>query len=241
MGEAKKTQADAQTEAEVEAADVADRSSTGELWSADQEYGFVHPQLVVLDLDDCVWHPEMYTLNKIPEKLVMGKHLSSDEEECVVGVKSGRATVALHPGAVYALRKLWANGFPDNVRFATASSANTPFAVKCAHASLRALEVHPGVSVYQVLHRGWEHDDDRHLQIGRSHPLSEDKRTHFNLLNTLLDVPFEHMVFFDDCNWGDNCGNIERAFGVVTQRTPGGLQVDEFENALQNFDQERRK
>jgi hypothetical protein len=117
-------------------------------------------------------------------------------------VKSGRATVSLHPGAVHALRKLWANEFPEYVRFATASSANTPFAVKCAHAALRALEVHPGVSVYEVLHRGWDHDDDRHLQIGRSKPLSPDKRTHFNRLNSLLGIDFEHMVFFDDCNWG---------------------------------------
>jgi hypothetical protein len=27
------------------------------------------PELVVFDLDDCLWSPEMYTLSEIPEKV----------------------------------------------------------------------------------------------------------------------------------------------------------------------------
>jgi hypothetical protein len=43
------------------------------------------------------------------------------------------------------------------------------------------------------------------------------------------------MLFFDDCNWGDNVEIIRRAFGVVGQRTPSGLQFTEFEEALKRY------
>jgi hypothetical protein len=81
------TLAKEQSDAKVFAGDVADgASSEGSTWGEDdKEYGFVHPKLVVLDLDDCVWHPEMYTLNQIPEKKVMGLHTPSDKEKCCVG------------------------------------------------------------------------------------------------------------------------------------------------------------
>lgn len=30
------------------------------------------PELVVFDLDDCLWHPEMYTLQEIPSRKILG-------------------------------------------------------------------------------------------------------------------------------------------------------------------------
>jgi hypothetical protein len=38
-----------------------------------------------------------------------------------------------------------------------------------------------------------------------------------------------------DCNWGDNCGDVTRAYGVVSYRTPNGLQYHEFEAGLKKY------
>ena len=53
---------------------------------------------------------------------------------------------------------------------------------------------------------------------------SQVTATHFALLQRNTGVAFEKMVFFDDCNWGDNCARVARGCkGVVTQKTPHGL------------------
>jgi magnesium-dependent phosphatase 1 len=85
------------------------------------------------------------------------------------------------------------------MRCALASSADTPLAVKCGKASLGMLEIVPGVTLGQLVQRG--HEDDGHIQIGRSHPLSSNKTTHFNLITAATNVPFSEMLFFDDCGW----------------------------------------
>ena len=48
------------------------------------------------------------------------------------------------------------------------------------------------------------------MQIGRSPPLSSDKTTHFRLLQENTGVPYDRMLFFDDCGWSDNCAVVER-------------------------------
>jgi len=55
------------------------------------------------------------------------------------------------------------------------------------------------------------------MQIGRSPPLSSDKTTHFRLLQENTGVPYDRMLFFDDCGWSDNCAVVER--GVRTMRS----------------------
>ena len=54
---------------------------------------------VVFDLDECVWHPEMYTLDEVPTNdaahRVEGPLAGGTG---VVGVRSGSATIALYPG-----------------------------------------------------------------------------------------------------------------------------------------------
>jgi hypothetical protein len=78
---------DVPTDQQAGASDAADHGADAEedVSTTEAHDGTVYPRLVVLDLDDCVWHPEMYTLNQIPEQKVMGKHHPSDDEECVVG------------------------------------------------------------------------------------------------------------------------------------------------------------
>jgi magnesium-dependent phosphatase 1 len=49
------------------------------------------------------------------------------------------------------------------------------------------------------------------------------------------------MLFFDDSAWSDHCAMVERACpGVVTQRTPRGMQPDEWRRGLTKFAQASR-
>lgn len=42
------------------------------------------------------------------------------------------------------------------------------------------------------------------------------------------------MLFFDDCTYGDNCGDVARACpGAVCVRTPNGLTTALFEAGLE--------
>lgn len=140
----------------------------------------VLPDLVVLDLDDCVWHPEMFTLDEMPERPVIGD--LNGRGQGVVGVRSGTETITMYPGALQALQEC-AEGKYDPMRLAVASSADTHFATKVAQAALRILEVLPGVTLRQLLARGWPDAFEGNVWIGRQKPLSSDKsRTHFPLL-----------------------------------------------------------
>lgn len=55
--------------------------------------------------------------------------------------------------------------------------------------------------------------------------LTARKTSHFRELHREAGVPYEEMLFFDDCNWGDHCRDVAEAYGVVTQRTPAGVAL----------------
>jgi hypothetical protein len=38
-----------------------------------------------------------------------------------------------------------------------------------------------------------------------------------------------------DCNWGDHCADVTASLGVVSQRTPHGLKLSEFQMALEKY------
>jgi len=195
------------------------------------------PSLIVFDLDECVWSPEMYTLNKIPtsKDAVVGD-LPNDVGRGVVGCRSGSSVIRIFPGAIQAFQRLLQGEYGENVRVAAASSADTPRAVKIARASMKVLEVLPGITLEQAfLTIGGGFGDDRNLQIGRTPPLSSSKvRSHFPILREKTGISYDEMIFFDDCNWTDHCAQVSK-LGVTTQRTPHGMQADEWENALKTF------
>ena len=84
-----------------------------------------------------------------------------------------------------------------------------PCAALCRRSALDVLEVVPGVTVREVLAIGWPEGFEGNLQIGRTPPLSSNKAaTHFPRLRALTGVPYDRMMFFDDCNWGDHCGKV---------------------------------
>jgi len=194
--------------------------------------------MIVFDLDDCLWTPEMHELPGCPEIPVHGPLVPRGAEPAaaarppsgVVGLRVPRYqdTVTLYDGARRVLFELATNPEYRGVRLATASSSLEP---AYSYACLAGIEVLPGLALGDMM---------AHNQIGRTGRLSPDKTTHFKELHEESGVPYAEMLFFDDCNWGDHCQRVTKAFGVVSQRTPHGLQWEEFENALRKFDQEHR-
>ena len=197
-----------------------------------------YPDLVVFDLDMCLWSPEMYVLNAVPtlKDAIIGR-LNDAGDEGVIGIRTDRGdTVKLFPGALYVLQQIYAGKYP-NIKIAAASSADNALAVRCAHACLNILEVIPGVSARKVFALGWPEGFEGNLQIGREAPLSEHKeRTHFPFLKQYCGIEYNQMLFFDDCNWSDNVGDVMRGCtGVVGIRTPKGLQKDEWQYGMDLF------
>lgn len=180
-----------------------------------------------------------FTLSNMPGDTVMGD--LNGRGRGVVGVKSGSDTIKLFPGALQALQE-FADGDLDPARLAVASSADTPFAAEIAQSALRILEVLPGVTVRDVLGRGWPKDFEGNVWIGRTKPLSSDKsRTHFPLLKEATGIDYDKMIFFDDSNWSDHCLMVhQNCPGVVTQRTPRGMQYSEWKLAFSNYDKRYR-
>ena len=192
------------------------------------------PALVVWDMDDCLWSPEMFTLSEMPSEGVRGD--LNGRGEGVVGVRSGSDVIRLFPDALRVLQEFW-DGEHDPTLLAVASSADTPFAASIAQAALDMLEIVPGVTLREVLCRGHPDGLSDHIRIGRTPPLSSDKsKTHFPLIREATGVAYDDMLFFDDSNWSDHGAIVSRNWpGVVAQRTPRGLRYSEFVTGLKKF------
>lgn len=191
------------------------------------------PSLCVLDLDMCVWNKEMYTLVQMPGRPIIGD--LNGRGLGVVGVCSGPDIIRLYPGALAALQEV-ADGKHGSMRLAVASAIAPASSEKIGRAAMEILEVLPGLTMKELLTRGG-FEDGRNLQIGRQPPLSASKgESHFPILRQLTGIPYDEMLFFDDCRWNDQCGDVEtHCEGVVTQRTPRGLQLVEWHGALRKF------
>ena len=206
------------------------------------------PELVVFDLDACLWDKEMFQMDTVPEAGDTVRGELNSRGQGVKGVRSGSETISLHAGALVALQE-HADGRHPGMRVALASSAvprsveraaltvrpladsagwdtrlqastaprtleerfrrldtsgsllwccrrpapltpltpltpllctlctlaaqDTPFAEQVGRATLRLLEVLPGLTVWELLMRDWEGRDVN--QIGRQPPLSANK------------------------------------------------------------------
>jgi len=105
------------------------------------------PKLVVFDLDDCLWRPEMYTLDEVPTaSRVIKTQLGRLDDIGVTGVYSGYEMIQLYPYALEVLQDIHLNKYGD-IRIAAASSANTPLAVQIGRAAMALLEIVPGISL----------------------------------------------------------------------------------------------
>jgi magnesium-dependent phosphatase 1 len=205
----------------------------------------IYPELVVFDLDACFWDQEMYQMNAIPTQTREGD--LNGRGKGVIAALSGGEPIRLHKGSLQAMQDHADGKFP-NTKFIFASSADTPFAEKVGRASLRLLEVLPGMTVWDlVVGRDWKGEDVN--QIGRQPPLSSNKaRSHFPRIRELTGMRYDRMLFFDDCNWGDHCGMVqagcrepETNTGPATVRTPDGLGVKEWEDGLKAYERQALK
>lgn len=161
------------------------------------------PTMIVFDLDDCLWSPEMYTLRDTPSIPIQGElnpdrhyhrrhHLQGqDEEKEEVGVVGmgvpphGRPIVQLFEDARRVLRLLIHDPTFQHVKIAAASSSEEPtFSYSC----LRGIEIIPGVKMMDIFH---------YHEIGRTGHLSSRKTTHFRALHEKSGIPFQEMLFFD--------------------------------------------
>jgi len=158
------------------------------------------PELVVFDLDACFWDQEMYEMPALPDQEVKGE--LNGRGVGVKGVMSGSNQISMHKGSLLAMQQ-HADGKFGEMKVCFASSADTPFAEKIGRASLKMLEVLPGLTVWDlVVGRDWGGNDVN--QIGRQPPLSSNKSTsHFPRIRELTGIRYDRMLFFDDCIWGE--------------------------------------
>jgi len=196
--------------------------------NTDKDHDPYLPTMIVFDLDDCLWTPEMHELYSkptIPVKGILNEHtLSSKEIKGVVGLSNHHGdTVRLYDGARQALYELATNPKYQNVIIGVASTSLEP---SYSYACLEGIEILPGHTMRDMI---------TYHQIGRNGKLTSRKTTHFRELHKESGIPYEEMLFFDDCNWGDHCGDVSKTFGVVSQRTPNGLQYSEFQMALAKY------
>lgn len=106
-------------------------------------------------------------MRALPSKTVTGD--LNGKGEGVTGAYSGRDKISLHGGSLVALQEHAENKYPG-MKVCFASSADTPFAEKVGRATLKLLEVIPGMTVWDLVMRDWDNQDVN--QIGRQPPLS---------------------------------------------------------------------
>ena len=199
------------------------------------------PSMIVFDLDDCLWTPEMHELSGMPSICVEGPLDPNDTDSPLgtVGMKvpsrrrggwgnSDEEIVELYPGARLALRELVTSPKYAQVKIAVASTSLEP---SYSHACINGIEIVDGVTMKEVI---------SYSQIGREGQLTSRKTGHFKLLQKKSGIPYSEMLFFDDCNWGDHVGDLQETYGVLGVRTPNGLQLDEFHQGLEKYRKRRR-
>ena len=169
------------------------------------------PALVVFDLDNTLWTPELYTLRR----------LRADEqptpwEDCW-----------LLDGAVAALHELMSSSQWAKSAVAVASRTNKG---TWAHALLDTFSLPTAGGGRQPL---GDLISFREIYTG-------SKTTHFAKLREKSGVAYEDMLFFDDARDGryGNCEAVSK-LGVMSVHTPGGLTRELWRQGLEAFAQRK--
>ena len=162
------------------------------------------PTLIVFDLDDCIWIPEMHELSGLPSIPIEGPLDPVNIESSTLGTvgmkvpsrKRGRGggfdwggyndeeeVVELYSGARQVLRELATNSKYKDVQIGVASTSLEP---SYSRACLDGIEIIAGVSMRDMI---------SYAQIGRSGQLTSRKTSHFQLIQEESGVAYEEMLF----------------------------------------------
>ena len=189
-------------------------------------------QLVVFDLDFCVWKPEMYQIQGPPiltpmktfeKKKRKAKTQPSSLQLTPTSKKGMTVTdragtpITVFDGASFALSEINKMKKQDNnIQTAVASSTDKPpWARQC----LEWMLVEDGSTLASCF-------DYTEIRFG-------DKQRHFESLNRISGIPFENMCFFDDTH--SNILSVSQ-LGVKCVHTPKGVTRDAWKKALDMFD-----
>jgi len=149
------------------------------------------PSMIVFDLDDCLWTPEMHELYSKPTRKVYGVLNPWEQDQSrhiqgVVGLSNNLGeTVTLYDGARRALFELVTNPKYQQVKLAVASTSLEP---SFSHACLEGIDVTTTKTIRDIIH---------YHQIGRNGKLSSRKTTHFRELHRESGIAYDEMLFFD--------------------------------------------
>ena len=167
----------------------------------------VLPSLVVFDLDNTLWTPELYQLRKLPGyNDASGPGPVADKD------------VKLFAGAKDALLELATAERWKGTSVAAASRTNKgPW----AKSLLQQFEIN-GQPLNEL--------------IPYQEIYSSDKTRHFEALRKQTGCAFEDMLFFDDAKAGryGNCEPVAK-LGVMSAHCPHGLTTKVWANALEEF------
>jgi len=109
----------------------------------------------------------MFEMPALPDRTAVGD--LNGKGEGVIGAYSGSNKISMHKGSMIALQEHAEKKYPG-MKVCFASSADTPFAERIGRATLKMLEVVPGMTVWDLVMRDWDNQDVN--QIGRQPPLS---------------------------------------------------------------------
>ena len=172
------------------------------------------PKLIVLDLDNTVWTPELYTLRQLPGYASAGPP----------GPRAGE-DVWLIDGAAAALHELATCEQWADTKVAVASRTNKG---RWAQALLHDFVV-PGCDGRSIA-----------SMLSQSEIYTGEKTRHFASLHEGTGIAYEDMLFFDDSS-GGKYGNLEPVsrLGVLCAHCPDGLTPAVWRHALEAYAQRK--
>lgn len=170
------------------------------------------PGLVVFDLDDTVWYPEMYMLRGAPFRSVSAREV----EDC-----SGEA-VTVYEGARRAITQIVAgvDGWGETLVAYASRTECGEWAEEC----LRLLSV-PGPGGQGKVSL-WDAAAHKEIYEG-------SKVQHFEALQRKTGLEYDEMLFFDNERW--NITEVGR-LGVRCMYTPGGMTEEHWAEGVRMFE-----
>mmetsp|Transcript_13036 Transcript_13036/g.16716 ORF Transcript_13036/g.16716 Transcript_13036/m.16716 type:complete len:176 (-) Transcript_13036:211-738(-) len=162
------------------------------------------PRLIVFDLDFTMWDPEMYELHGAPFSYQDGKVYDRAGTE-----------VTLFPDVRNILMRIHSSEEFQNTKICSASRTEYP---EWAYECMDLMDIEDGLKMRDL------------FTFNEIYPGTKTK--HFSNLQKTSQIPYDEMLFFDNCSW--NCRDVA-TLGVTTFTCPQGLSEREFDQGLELY------